>query len=109
MENILFLVLALFLVALNGLFVAAEFSIVTLRKTRVNAIARTTGLRGRILEKVHGKLDAYLSACQLGITLASLGLGWDASSASRWHRWAWAGSASRPLPACSNRCSRSSA
>jgi CBS domain containing-hemolysin-like protein len=76
MENILFLVLALFLVALNGLFVAAEFSIVTLRKTRVNAIARTTGLRGRILEKVHGKLDAYLSACQLGITLASLGLGW---------------------------------
>jgi len=76
MENFLFLVLALFLVALNGLFVAAEFSIVTLRKTRVRAIAKTSGLRGRILEKVHGKLDAYLSACQLGITLASLGLGW---------------------------------
>jgi len=76
MENILFLVLALFLVALNGFFVAAEFSIVTLRKTRVRAIAKTTGLRGRILSKVHGQLDAYLSACQLGITLASLGLGW---------------------------------
>ncbi|MDY0962945.1 hemolysin family protein [Massilia sp. CFBP9026] len=76
MENILFLVLAFFLVALNGFFVAAEFSIVTLRKTRVRAIAKTTGLRGRILTKVHGQLDAYLSACQLGITLASLGLGW---------------------------------
>ncbi|WP_137175442.1 hemolysin family protein [Massilia sp. HP4] len=76
MENILFVVLAFFLVALNGFFVAAEFSIVTLRKTRVRAIAKTTGLRGRILAKVHGQLDAYLSACQLGITLASLGLGW---------------------------------
>ncbi len=76
MENILFVVLALFLVALNGFFVAAEFGIVTLRKTRVRAIAKTTGLRGSILSKVHGQLDAYLSACQLGITLASLGLGW---------------------------------
>jgi CBS domain containing-hemolysin-like protein len=76
MQNVLFLVLALLLVALNGFFVAAEFSIVTLRKTRVRAIAKTTGMRGRILEKVHGQLDAYLSACQLGITLASLGLGW---------------------------------
>jgi CBS domain containing-hemolysin-like protein len=76
MENLLFVVLALFLVALNGFFVAAEFSIVTLRKTRVRAIAKTTGVRGRILARVHGQLDEYLSACQLGITLASLGLGW---------------------------------
>jgi hypothetical protein len=76
MQNVLFVVLALFLVALNGFFVAAEFGIVTLRKTRVRAIAKTGGLRGRILYKVHSQLDAYLSACQLGITLASLGLGW---------------------------------
>jgi CBS domain containing-hemolysin-like protein len=76
MENVLFVVLAILLVALNGFFVAAEFGIVTLRKTRVRAIAKTSGLRGRILAKVHGQLDAYLSACQLGITLASLGLGW---------------------------------
>jgi CBS domain containing-hemolysin-like protein len=76
MQNFLFVVLALFLVALNGFFVAAEFGIVTLRKTRIRAIAKTQGLRGRILGKVHGQLDAYLSACQLGITLASLGLGW---------------------------------
>ncbi len=76
MQEILFLVLALFLVVLNGFFVAAEVGIVTLRPTRVRAIARTFGLRGRILGKVHEQLDAYLSACQLGITLASLGLGW---------------------------------
>ncbi|WP_020655463.1 hemolysin family protein [Massilia niastensis] len=76
MENLLFVILAIFLVALNGFFVAAEFSIVTLRKTRVRAIAKAAGMRGRILATVHGQLDAYLSACQLGITLASLGLGW---------------------------------
>jgi CBS domain containing-hemolysin-like protein len=76
MQNVLFVVLALILVALNGFFVAAEFGIVTLRKTRVRAIAKTGGLRGRILYQVHSQLDAYLSACQLGITLASLGLGW---------------------------------
>jgi CBS domain containing-hemolysin-like protein len=76
MQNVLLVVLALLLVALNGFFVAAEFGIVTLRKTRVRAIAKTGGLRGRILYKVHSQLDAYLSACQLGITLASLGLGW---------------------------------
>jgi CBS domain containing-hemolysin-like protein len=76
MHNLLLVLFALLLVALNGFFVAAEFGIVTLRRTRVRAIAKTQGLRGRILEKVHGQLDAYLSACQLGITLASLGLGW---------------------------------
>ncbi|HEX9771874.1 MAG TPA: hemolysin family protein [Steroidobacteraceae bacterium] len=64
------------LVLLNGFFVAAEFAIVKLRQTQANELARTRGLRGRILLKVRTHLDAYLSACQLGITLASLGLGW---------------------------------
>ncbi|MEO7495909.1 MAG: hemolysin family protein [Massilia sp.] len=76
MHNVLLVLLALILVALNGFFVAAEFGIVTLRPTRIRAIAKSQGLRGRILAKIHSKLDAYLSACQLGITLASLGLGW---------------------------------
>ena len=67
---------AIFLVFLNGFFVAAEFSLVKLRETRVKAIVRTHGWRGRMLARVHHSLDAYLSACQLGITLASLGLGW---------------------------------
>ncbi len=67
---------ALFLVLLNGFFVAAEFGLVKLRQTRVRSIAKNGGVRGRLLATVHQRLDAYLSACQLGITLASLGLGW---------------------------------
>lgn len=75
-ENLLLIILALALVLLNGFFVAAEFGLVKLRQTRVRAIAKTHGWRGRILARVHTQLDTYLSACQLGITLASLGLGW---------------------------------
>jgi CBS domain containing-hemolysin-like protein len=67
---------ALLLVLLNGFFVAAEFAMVKLRATKVEAIAQQNGWRGHILRTVHNQLDAYLSACQLGITLASLGLGW---------------------------------
>jgi CBS domain containing-hemolysin-like protein len=76
METFLALVAALLLVILNGFFVAAEFALVKLRATRVAAISRQHGWRGRMLARVHAHLDAYLSACQLGITLASLGLGW---------------------------------
>src|SRR5690606_26885665 len=75
-SNLFLIFIALLLVLLNGFFVAAEFSLVKLRPTRVRAIARNLGWRGRMLAKVHTDLDAYLSACQLGITLASLGLGW---------------------------------
>ncbi len=70
------LLFAVFLVFLNAFFVAAEFAMVKLRSTRVAAIASKHGWRGHILRTVHAQLDAYLSACQLGITLASLGLGW---------------------------------
>ena len=72
----LYLLGAIALVLVNGFFVAAEFALVKLRQTRVKGIERRFGLRGRVLARVHGKLDAYLSACQLGITLASIGLGW---------------------------------
>ncbi len=75
-ENLFFILLAFCLVLLNAFFVSAEFGMVNLRHTRVQAIKNIYGLRGRILEQVHKHLDAYLSACQLGITLASLGLGW---------------------------------
>lgn len=74
--NILFIVVAIALVLLNSFFVAAEFGMVKLRSTRVEVIKKTYGWRGKILAQVHKNLDAYLSACQLGITLASLGLGW---------------------------------
>ncbi|MCW8470763.1 hemolysin family protein [Fluoribacter gormanii] len=76
MINFLQVFLALLLVLLNAFFVAAEFGMVKLRATRVEAIKDNYGLRGTILVHVHKHLDAYLSACQLGITIASLGLGW---------------------------------
>ncbi|MGZ5001095.1 MAG: hemolysin family protein [Methylomonas sp.] len=76
MNNVFLVGSALLLVFLNGFFVAVEFSLVKLRQTRLKAIEKNYGWRGRILVKVHGQLDTYLSACQLGITLASLGLGW---------------------------------
>lgn len=76
MTNFLFILLAFALVLLNAFFVAAEFGMVKLRHTRVQAIKNNYGLRGRILAQVHQQLDAYLSACQLGITLTSIGLGW---------------------------------
>ena len=75
-SNFLLILVALLLVLLNGFFVAAEFGLVKLRQTRVRAIAKLYGWRGQVLAKVHESLDAYLSACQLGITLSSLGLGW---------------------------------
>ena len=76
MINVLWLLLALVLLLCNAFFVAAEFGMVRLRATRVATIKDSHGLRGRTLFRVHQHLDAYLSACQLGITLASLSLGW---------------------------------
>ena len=74
--SLIYIILAIALVLLNGFFVAAEFAIVKLRQTQVQTMKARYGLRGRLLAQVHDHLDAYLSACQLGITLASLGLGW---------------------------------
>lgn len=76
MLSFLWITLAFALVLLNAFFVAAEFGMVRLRQTRVEIIEETYGLRGKILGRIHKNLDVYLSACQLGITLASLGLGW---------------------------------
>ena len=64
------------LVFLNGFFVAAEFALVKIRMSQLEALAEDGDTRASKAQKVAGDLDAYLSACQLGITLASLGLGW---------------------------------
>ncbi len=72
----LMVVLALFLVALNGLFVAAEFGLVKIRSTQVDGLVREGRTSAKLLKEATGKLDAYLSVCQLGITISSLGLGW---------------------------------
>src|SRR5665648_793809 len=64
------------LVGINGVFVAAEFSMVKVRKTRLAELAENGSRKAQAALDVASQLDAYLSACQLGITLASLGLGW---------------------------------
>jgi CBS domain containing-hemolysin-like protein len=64
------------LVFLNGFFVTAEFALVKTRMTQLDALVSEGNKRAGIARHVSGNLDAYLSACQLGITLASLGLGW---------------------------------
>ncbi|MCI0418262.1 MAG: hemolysin family protein [Acidobacteria bacterium] len=66
----------LFLVLLNGFFVAAEFAIVKVRSTQIETLVKKHHRRARVADNVIQHLDAYLSATQLGITLASLGLGW---------------------------------
>jgi CBS domain containing-hemolysin-like protein len=68
--------LVLLLVFINGFFVAAEFSLVKLRSSEVKLMVRTGSKTAKIVERLINRLDSYLSACQLGITLASLALGW---------------------------------
>jgi CBS domain containing-hemolysin-like protein len=70
-----FLVIAA-LVALNGFFVAAEFALVKVRRSQLDTLAAEGNARAATARHVIENLNAYLSACQLGITLASLGLGW---------------------------------
>ncbi|HUT54078.1 MAG TPA: hemolysin family protein [bacterium] len=64
------------LVLLNGFFVASEFAIVKIRETRLSELAEQGSIRARVGRVLVRNLDAYLSATQLGITMASLGLGW---------------------------------
>lgn len=64
------------LVLLNGFFVAAEFAIVKVRDTQLDSLVVKGYRRAQIARTVIANLDSSLSACQLGITLASLGLGW---------------------------------
>ncbi|WP_098748433.1 hemolysin family protein [Paenibacillus sp. EZ-K15] len=73
---ILNLLLVFLLVLLNGVFVAAEFSLVKMRQSRLTQLVSEGNRLAGIALKVNQKLDAYLSATQLGITLTSLGLGW---------------------------------
>jgi CBS domain containing-hemolysin-like protein len=68
--------LALFLVVLNGFFVASEFAFVRVRSTSVEQLAEEGRAGAGVLQDVMANLDDYLAATQLGITIASLGLGW---------------------------------
>lgn len=74
--TLLFVVLAVLLVFLNAFFVAAEFAIVKVRRTRLEELAGQNVLTAKIAITMVDRLDEYLSATQFGITLVSLALGW---------------------------------
>ncbi|MGZ7151403.1 hemolysin family protein [Bacillus sp. BC08] len=70
------LVMVAILIAFTGFFVAAEFAIVKIRSSRIDQLV-AEGKRGALAaKKVTTNLDEYLSACQLGITVTAMGLGW---------------------------------
>ena len=71
----LLLFAALLLVALNGLFVAAEFAFVKIRTSKVEEMVQEGKSSAGIVKEAIENLDSYLAVCQLGITIASLGLG----------------------------------
>jgi CBS domain containing-hemolysin-like protein len=74
--NALHLLGILAIVLLNGFFVAAEFAFVKLRDTQLDALIVAGHRRARLARHILRHLTSYLSATQLGITMASLGLGW---------------------------------
>src|SRR5213075_1656177 len=64
------------LVCANGFFVAAEFAIVTVRKTRVDQLIAEGHRSARAVRRAVTAPESYIAATQLGITMASIGLGW---------------------------------
>jgi len=70
------LVAVVVLVLANAFFVAAEFALVGARRTRLDEMVRSGDRKARLARRAVQSLDRYISATQLGITLASLGLGW---------------------------------
>src|SRR5438552_945337 len=70
------LVLTVVLVVANGFFVAAEYAFVRVRKTQLDEIGQQGSARARLASRVLDRLDQYISASQLGVTLCSLAIGW---------------------------------
>jgi len=70
------LLFALFLVFLNGFFVAAEFAYVRIRSTQIETLVEEGRSSAKLVQEAEENLDDYLATTQLGITIASLGLGW---------------------------------
>src|SRR5438477_4483736 len=64
------------LVLLNGFFVVAEFALVKIRDSQIKTLVDEDARRAVLVKQIKDNLNAYLSACQVGITAASLGLGW---------------------------------
>ena len=78
MDPILLVNSALFvlLILFTAVFVGAEFAIVKVRMSRIDQLIDEGNKRAGIAKKILDDLDYYLSACQLGITMTALGLGW---------------------------------
>lgn len=70
------IIIVFLLVFMNGFFVATEFAMVKVRKSRIETLVLEGDSSAKHTLRVVSDLNSYLSACQLGITLASLGLGW---------------------------------
>jgi CBS domain containing-hemolysin-like protein len=79
--EILRLIALVLLVLANGFFVAAEFSLVSVRRTRIAELVAKGNTRARWVQRAIDDPDRFIAATQLGITLASLGLGWIAEPA----------------------------
>src|SRR6185369_6922240 len=69
-------VIAVLLVLANGFFVAAEYSFVRVRGTQLQELAKAGSARAKLGAHISSRLDTYISAAQLGVTLASLAIGW---------------------------------
>src|SRR5674536_386263 len=76
MNNLINIIIVFLLVIMNGFFVATEFAMVKVRKSRIETLVLDGDRNAKHTLTVVKDLNLYLSACQLGITLASLGLGW---------------------------------
>ncbi len=75
-STLLSIVIAVLLLAANAFFVAAEFALVKTRGFRMDALAEENRFGARLTQHILRHIEAYLACCQLGITMASLGLGW---------------------------------
>ena len=72
----MYIVTVILLVAVNGFFVASEYSLVAVRRSRIVALAETGNRRAQLLLELLDHINSYISATQLGVTMASLALGW---------------------------------
>lgn len=76
MEIIFQIGIVFLLVFLNGFFVASEFALISVRKTRIDELVKQGSKPAKLVQKSIAHLNTFISATQLGVTLASLGLGW---------------------------------
>src|SRR5437879_5320766 len=76
MDIFLQVVFVFLLILLNGFFVASEFALVSVRRTRIEELAKKGNRSAILVKKALQDLDSFISATQLGITFASIALGW---------------------------------